>query len=238
MPTFGGLLKKKKTKEEDKSASSGGGGHHSIHKSSQKTDTSSQLSSVKTASDAPSQSTAATTTTVTSTPEPHAKSVESNGTPNMNIANLVSPAGGVVDSKPLARQTKGKYTLSDFTIQRTLGTGSFGRVHLVQSKHNQRFYAIKVLKKAQVVKMKQIEHTNDERKMLQRVKHPFLITLWGTFQDSKNLYMVMDFIEGGELFSLLRKSQVPLRSQHTRGRIEADSDSGFQIPWPSSMLPR
>lgn len=108
------------------------------------------------------------------------------------------------------RATKGKYTLSDFTIQRTLGTGSFGRVHLVQSKHNQRFYAIKVLKKAQVVKMKQVEHTNDERRMLQKVRHPFLVTLWGTFQDSKNLYMVMDFVEGGELFSLLRKSQVSL----------------------------
>ncbi|OAX78792.1 AGC/PKA protein kinase [Emergomyces africanus] len=106
-----------------------------------------------------------------------------------------------------SRQTKGKYSLEDFTLQRTLGTGSFGRVHLVQSRHNQRFYAIKVLKKAQVVKMKQVEHTNDERRMLQRVKHPFLITLWGTFQDSKNLYMVMDFVEGGELFSLLRKSQ-------------------------------
>jgi protein kinase A len=106
------------------------------------------------------------------------------------------------------RETKGKYTLTDFTINRTLGTGSFGRVHLVQSKHNQRFYAVKVLKKQQVVKMKQVEHTNDERRMLQKVKHPFLITLWGTFQDSKNLYMVMDFIEGGELFSLLRKSQV------------------------------
>ncbi|GAO48730.1 hypothetical protein G7K_2900-t1 [Saitoella complicata NRRL Y-17804] len=105
------------------------------------------------------------------------------------------------------RSTKGKYTLNDFSIQRTLGTGSFGRVHLVQSRHNKRFYAIKVLKKQQVVKMKQVEHTNDERSMLQRVKHPFLITLWGTFQDSRNLYMVMDFIEGGELFSLLRKSQ-------------------------------
>lgn len=126
----------------------------------------------------------------------------------MNIASLVSPSAGTVDGKGAARQTKGKYTLTDFTMQRTLGTGSFGRVHLVQSKHNQRFYAVKVLKKQQVVKMKQIEHTNDERKMLQRVKHPFLITLWGTFQDSKNLYMVMDFIEGGELFSLLRKSQV------------------------------
>ena len=91
---------------------------------------------------------------------------------------------------------------------RTLGTGSFGRVHLVQSRHNQRFYAVKVLKKAQVVKMKQVEHTNDERKMLGEVKHPFLVTLWGTFQDPRNLYMVMDFVEGGELFSLLRKSGV------------------------------
>jgi protein kinase A len=108
------------------------------------------------------------------------------------------------------RQTKGKYSLGDFEILRTLGTGSFGRVHLVQSKHNSRFYAVKVLKKQQVVKMKQVEHTNDERRMLQEVKHPFLITLWGTFQDSKNLYMVMDFVEGGELFSLLRKSQVGL----------------------------
>lgn len=113
-------------------------------------------------------------------------------------------------SRPTAahvRQTKGKYSLSDFEILRTLGTGSFGRVHLVQSRHNQRFYAVKVLKKLQVVKMKQVEHTNDERSMLQEVKHPFLITLWGTFQDAKNLYMVMDFVEGGELFSLLRKSQ-------------------------------
>ena len=81
-------------------------------------------------------------------------------------------------------------------------------MHLVQSNHNQRYYAVKVLKKAQVVKMKQVEHTNDERRMLQKVKHAFLVTLWGTFQDSKNLYMVMDFVEGGELFSLLRKSQV------------------------------
>lgn len=113
-----------------------------------------------------------------------------------------------------SRETKGKYTLTDFNIQRTLGTGSFGRVHLVQSKHNSRYYAVKVLKKQQVVKMKQVEHTNDERRMLQRCRHPFLITLWGTWQDSKNLYMVMDFIEGGELFSLLRKSQVRRLREH------------------------
>ena len=103
--------------------------------------------------------------------------------------------------------SKGKYSLHDFQIMRTLGTGSFGRVHLVRSVHNGRYYAIKVLKKAQVVRMKQIEHTNDERRMLKLVEHPFLIRMWGTFQDSMNLFMVMDYIEGGELFSLLRKSQ-------------------------------
>ena len=136
------------------------------------------------------------------------------------------------------RPTKGKYTLTDFQLQRTLGTGSFGRVHLVQSKHNQRFYAVKVLKKAQVVKMKQVEHTNDERRMLQQVKHPFLITLWGTFQDSKNLYMVMDFVEGGELFSLLRKSQVSDDSGSLSLIIPSDTRSAFPIPLPSFTLLR
>lgn len=103
--------------------------------------------------------------------------------------------------------SKGKYQLKDFQMLRTLGTGSFGRVHLVRSVHNHRYYAIKVLKKQQVIKIKQVEHTNDERRMLKLVQHPFLIRMWGTLQDSKNLFMVMDFIEGGELFSLLRKSQ-------------------------------
>jgi protein kinase A len=109
----------------------------------------------------------------------------------------------------------------------------------VQSKHNQRFYAVKVLKKAQVVKMKQVEHTNDERRMLQQVKHPFLITLWGTFQDSKNLYMVMDFVEGGELFSLLRKSQVgkPFQSC-TRPELVLTRRSVFRIRSQSSMRPK
>ncbi|CAH2350998.1 spindle assembly checkpoint kinase [[Candida] railenensis] len=103
--------------------------------------------------------------------------------------------------------TKGKYTLNDFQILRTLGTGSFGRVHLARSIHNGRFYAMKTLKKERVVNMKQVEHTNDERRMLKLAQHPFIIRMWGTFQDCRNLFMIMDYIEGGELFSLLRKSQ-------------------------------
>lgn len=121
-----------------------------------------------------------------------------------------SAASAATTTSVLPRRStvsKGKYTLADFLILRTLGTGSFGRVHLVRSVHNNRFYAIKVLKKDQIVRMRQVEHTNDERRMLKLVEHPFLIRMWGTFQDSRSLFMVMDYIEGGELFSLLRKSQ-------------------------------
>lgn len=97
--------------------------------------------------------------------------------------------------------------LDNFKIQRTLGTGSFGRVHLVQSKVNNRYYALKVLKKAEIVKLKQVEHTNNERAILISIQHPFIVNLWGSFQDCTNLYMVMDYIPGGELFSFLRRSK-------------------------------
>ena len=46
--------------------------------------------------------------------------------------------------------------------------------------------------------------------MLLSVQHPFIINLWGSFQDATNLYMVMDFVPGGELFTLLRRSNVCL----------------------------
>lgn len=205
MPTFGGLLKKKKTKD-----STGGRDEptpKSPVKETYKENTFSSDSSKTAPSTAASQATTTTTAVTSATNSSNADAMNKAAPAKApQPAAAVSATDGSGDSP--SRQTKGKYTLTDFTISRTLGTGSFGRVHLVQSKHNQRYYAVKVLKKQQVVRMKQIEHTNDERRMLQRVKHPFCITLWGTFQDAKNLYMVMDFIEGGELFSLLRKSQV------------------------------
>ncbi|KAL9112537.1 MAG: hypothetical protein Q9227_003108 [Pyrenula ochraceoflavens] len=212
MPSLGSILKKKRTKDSAKDPTSPTS--PTLDKKStfppSSPDTANQTN--QSASTQSSHPVAAQSTSSV----PPEKPVDANGemasSHKTEIKNLINPpqndgAAATTAEKNQPRQTKGKYTLTDFQLQRTLGTGSFGRVHLVQSKHNQRFYAIKVLKKAQVVKMKQIEHTNDERKMLGRVKHPFLITLWGTFQDAQNLYMVMDFIEGGELFSLLRKSQ-------------------------------
>jgi len=81
-------------------------------------------------------------------------------------------------------------------------------VRPVRSRKNDQYYAVKVLAKDKVVRMKQIEHTNNEADLLQSVESPFVINLYGVFQDTSNLYMVMEFVPGGELFTLLRRSSV------------------------------
>ena len=100
-----------------------------------------------------------------------------------------------------------KVILHDFEVMRTLGTGSFGRVHLVKVKSTGKYLAMKVLKKVEVVKHKQVEHTLNEKNILEAIYHPFLVNLYACFQDFGNLYVIMEYICGGELFSYLRKSQ-------------------------------
>ncbi|PWA02227.1 hypothetical protein BB558_001651 [Smittium angustum] len=95
--------------------------------------------------------------------------------------------------------------LANYNVKKTLGTGTFGRVYLSNKKNSPEFYAIKVLKKSQVVKFKQVEHINNEKNILESISHPFIVKLHCTFQDLRSLYMVMDFVPGGELFSHLRR---------------------------------
>lgn len=96
-------------------------------------------------------------------------------------------------------------TLEDFDRLRTLGTGSFGRVVLVKNKKDNLYYAMKILDKGKVVKLKQVEHTLYEKRILQSVHFPFLINLEFSFKDNSYIYFVMPFVLGGEMFSHLRK---------------------------------
>ncbi|KAG0247905.1 hypothetical protein BG011_000759 [Mortierella polycephala] len=86
------------------------------------------------------------------------------------------------------------------------GTGTFGRVYLAKFRQNQTFYAMKVLKKSEVVRLKQVEHINSEKQILSQVHFPFIVNLFTTFQDDCNLYMLLEYVIGGELFSHLRKA--------------------------------
>ncbi|KRZ20009.1 cAMP-dependent protein kinase catalytic subunit [Trichinella pseudospiralis] len=95
--------------------------------------------------------------------------------------------------------------LDDFDRLKTLGTGSFGRVMLVRHKQTQQYFAMKILDKQKVVKLKQVEHTLNEKRILQSVSFPFLVNMEFAFKDNSNLYMVLEFVNGGEMFSHLRR---------------------------------
>ncbi|XP_035231453.1 cAMP-dependent protein kinase catalytic subunit alpha-like isoform X1 [Stegodyphus dumicola] len=96
--------------------------------------------------------------------------------------------------------------LSHFERIQTLGTGSFGRVMLVQHKESKKYYAMKILDKLKVVKLKQVDHTLNEKRILQAVDFPFMVNLVYHFKDNSNLYMVLEYVSGGEMFSHLRRT--------------------------------
>ncbi|KAI0306767.1 kinase-like domain-containing protein [Multifurca ochricompacta] len=103
--------------------------------------------------------------------------------------------------------------LQDFQVRGTLGTGTFGRVLLVKYRppvsapsNTTRFFAMKVLQKTEVIRLRQVEHVKAERRILSRVRHPFIVDLYATFQDSLNIYMLLSYVPGGELFTHLRRA--------------------------------
>jgi len=93
---------------------------------------------------------------------------------------------------------------SDFKLLKVIGKGSFGKVFQVQKIDTGKIYAMKVLKKDQLLKRKQVAHTQTERRVLESIDHPFIVSLRYAFQTQDKLYMVLDYFTGGELFFHLK----------------------------------
>lgn len=88
----------------------------------------------------------------------------------------------------------------------TVGTGTFGRVLVVRDKSTKAYYALKIMSIAEVLRLKQTEHVKNEKEILSQVKHPFIINLYWTCHTDKFLYMLLEYVCGGELFSYLRNA--------------------------------
>ncbi|XP_017053426.1 cAMP-dependent protein kinase catalytic subunit 3 isoform X2 [Drosophila ficusphila] len=99
-----------------------------------------------------------------------------------------------------------KYHLDDYQIIKTVGTGTFGRVCLCRDRISEKYCAMKILAMTEVIRLKQIEHVKNERNILREIRHPFVISLEWSTKDDSNLYMIFDYVCGGELFTYLRNA--------------------------------
>lgn len=103
---------------------------------------------------------------------------------------------------------KKHYGPEDFEILKLIGKGTFGQVFQVRKRDTRRIYAMKVLSKKVIVQKKEVAHTLGERNILVRTamaESPFIVGLKFSFQTPSDLYLVTDYMSGGELFWHLQR---------------------------------
>ena len=114
-------------------------------------------------------------------------------------------AGDADDVKLEVPKELPKVALEDFDLLKVLGKGGFGKVMLVRKKGTTDIYAMKVLKKEAVIRRNQVTHTKTETHILKQIRHPFLTRMHFAFQSEGKLYMVLNYLPGGELFYRLKR---------------------------------
>ena len=93
--------------------------------------------------------------------------------------------------------------MADLIELSLLGVGTFGRVRLVQHRTTKTPYALKIINKGHIVRMKQQTNLMNEKNAMLLCNHPFILKLVTTMKDAANVYMVLELCLGGELFSYL-----------------------------------
>ena len=157
-------------------------------------------------------------------PDPPAKRAHSRRP--STIQPIVTPSSGSIgqplsprlsSSVPLSRTTP--TSIKDFEIIKPISKGAFGSVFLARKKATGDYFAIKVLKKADMIAKNQITNVKAERMILmQQAESPFVAKLYWTFQSKENLYLVMEYLNGGDCAALI-KSLGSLPEEWTKNYI-------------------
>ncbi|KAI0022457.1 protein kinase-like domain-containing protein [Xylariomycetidae sp. FL0641] len=127
---------------------------------------------------------------------------------NADTASEKVPTGEIYVEAVYQRTDRKHYGPDDFQILRLIGKGTFGQVYQVRKKDSGRIYAMKVLSKKVIVQKKEVAHTVGERNILVRTamsESPFIVGLKFSFQTENDLFLVTDYMSGGELFWHLQK---------------------------------
>ncbi|CAN6649906.1 serine/threonine-protein kinase Cbk1p [Trichomonascus vanleenenianus] len=106
------------------------------------------------------------------------------------------------------RLRRTRLSLEDFVTVKVIGKGAFGEVRLVQKKDTGKIYAMKTLLKSEMYSKDQLAHVKAERDVLAGSDSPWVVSLYYSFQDSQYLYLIMEFLPGGDLMTMLIKYDV------------------------------
>lgn len=109
------------------------------------------------------------------------------------------------NSKTNEQKTKTKVSLDDFHIIKVIGRGYYGKVFLVRYKGDGKLYALKAMSKAKIAEDNIIKQILEERNILFQNQHPFLTKAFFTFQTDAKVFIVLEYIPGGELFTRLKE---------------------------------
>lgn len=113
--------------------------------------------------------------------------------------------GANSSSKRCSLDAQASLNMEAFELLKVIGKGSFGKVMQVRKKDTSRIYALKTIRKAHIVSRSEVTHTLAERTVLAQVNNPFIVPLKFSFQSPDKLYLVLAFINGGELFHHLQR---------------------------------
>ncbi len=114
-----------------------------------------------------------------------------------NISRLGRPL------PPVTSKLDRSINFKDLVKFRILGVGTFGKVWLVSHKKSGVPYALKMLNKREIIGHHQVEGVIREKNIMSSIDHPFVVNLICTFQDDRHLYMLIELVQGGELFSVI-----------------------------------
>ncbi|KAH9805187.1 AGC kinase family protein [Citrus sinensis] len=103
------------------------------------------------------------------------------------------------------RLKRHKICVDDFELLTIIGRGAFGEVRLCREKKSGNIYAMKKLKKSEMVKRGQVEHVRAERNLLAEVASHCIVKLYYSFQDTEYLYLIMEYLPGGDMMTLLMR---------------------------------
>ncbi|EFJ43530.1 serine/threonine protein kinase 19 [Volvox carteri f. nagariensis] len=106
------------------------------------------------------------------------------------------------------RLQRQRMTADDFDSLRIIGRGAFGEVRVVREKLTGKVMAMKKLRKAEMLSRGQVAHVKAERNVLAEVQNPYIVKLYYSFQDEEYLYLVMEYLAGGDVMMLLMRKDI------------------------------